>query len=72
MLATSGLTLELILDSGDDLSQLLSRTLRVFLVCHMLVIMQRSLERLENIYVLMREPVSSVGEKHIDPLPGAS
>jgi hypothetical protein len=64
----SGLTLELILNSGDYLSQLLSLrdncacTLRGFLVRHVLIIMQCSLKRLENIHVLTREPVSSADE----------
>ena len=61
MKAPSGLTLELILNSSDYFSQLLSlsdnrgRTLRGFLVCHVVIIMQRSLERLENLHILMRE-----------------
>ena len=72
MQVPSGLTLELILDSGNYLSQLLSlcdncgRTLRGFLVCHVLIIMQCSLKRPENVHVLTRtrEPVSSADKKY--------
>jgi len=62
VLAQFGLTLELILDSGDYFPQLLclrenkGRTLWGFYVRYVLIIMQRSLKRFESVHVLTRWP----------------